>query len=226
MVNTIISTINNPDTVSVRIVELDGKSVVKNISFNDYLKMLTGYSVSTNERKRFNIPPETYDISYGADDDYSVVFIIDPQIALVKYMKDKYSIPFPKMCFYVSVKNNAAVSTRVFALKTGSVCDTTPLYHYPFGNVYANGAICWGSNSLPPVNSVRDALLLFSLFMSAETNSDLWCDEWCHIENVPPILSGVYGYLNNKTVFPESALVRIDEGAGICTIKDLFNVNV
>lgn len=223
MVKTIISTINNPDTVTVRVIDLDGKSVIKNISFDDYIKMLKGNSVTNVVRTRLHIPTETYDVVYGGSDDFAVVFIIKPQIAPVSYMQSNYTIPFPQMCFFVNVKNNNVVSTRVFALKSNRICDTTPLYHYPFGNVHSNGDICWGSNKLPHIFSLRDALSLFSIFMSAETNSDLWSEKWCRIKGIAPVLSGVYGYLNNKTKFPESALKRVEHDIRTQCIRDLLN---
>lgn len=83
-------------------------------------------------------------------------------------------IPFPSLLFEFAVENDYCTRPVVYAVKEDTIDELTELYHYPFGNVYSDGRICFGSNNLKDIKEPADCLKLISLFFGCETNNDLW----------------------------------------------------
>ena len=83
-------------------------------------------------------------------------------------------IPFPALVFYFRTKMGKVTISRVFAAKDEKLTDNTKLYHYPFGNVYDDGKICWGGNVLPDIKRLSDFEKVVELFLGAGTNNDLY----------------------------------------------------
>ena len=84
---------------------------------------------------------------------------------------------FPALLFRFKVDNsNKIQSASVFVIKEerDSFNNDTLLYKYPFGNVWADGRICWGGNNLPLINESRDLLKAVDLFFQFPTGDDLY----------------------------------------------------
>ena len=211
-----------PDSsnVTVRICHANGSSKLKEVPFDRFLQVLQNSSVDIRSGTRMGFCPQLYDCIWAEPGTFRAVYVIEPQIGVVRYMADTYMVPFPRLCFMLEVQKGKPVKTEIFALRAGRVSDKSPLYHYPFGNVYGDGHICWGGNSLPTdITSVSDGLKLVSLFMSAPTNNDLWQRSFVKVEKLgrEPLLSKIYSFLDGKKSFPESALASAGK-----TVGDLF----
>lgn len=212
-----------PDSsnVTVRICHADGSSKIKVVPFDRFLQVLQNSSVDIRGCARVGFCPQLYDCIWAEPGTFRAVYVIEPQIGVVQYMADTYMVPFPGLCFMFEVQKGKPTRTEVFSLRGGRVTDKTPLCHYPFGNVYLDGHICWGGNSLPAdIMSVSDGLRLVALFMSAPTNNDLWQMSFVNVEKLgrEPLLSKIYSFLDGKKSFPEGALVPAGK-----TVGDLFN---
>jgi PRTRC genetic system protein B len=62
---------------------------------------------------------------------------------------------------------------HVFAVKESS--ESSPdavLFHAPLSNLFGNGAVCWGTNTLPDFNA-QNAAKIWQLFIESEFNNDL-----------------------------------------------------
>lgn len=93
--------------------------------------------------------------------------------------ENPYLFEFPALIFYMETRKDKvdASAIRIFAVKEKSLNEIgsdTKLYHYPFGNVYTEGRICWGSTQLPEVQSFNDFKKIILTFFGGVTNDDLF----------------------------------------------------
>lgn len=119
-------------------------------------------------------------------------------------------VPFPTCLFAFSINGGRLNGSKVFATSGSSILkDTDPLFCFPFGNVYEDGRICWGSNRIPPANTPLAVTGIINLFYDAPFNGDLF-----DIAGVRYPNSDVYnfhtliGYMNGKDSFPYSLLQK------------------
>ena len=217
-----------PELVTVTLGYKNGGSIVKKVKYNDFITMLNdsveegGTVVSFSNKNWGGIPDGLIDIAYQDESNFLALLQVPAELFIVQYCGEKYSIPFPSLLFAVKVVGQRVTGTRVYAVKDTKVTSESVLYHYPFGNVYADGHICWGGNSLPTVEGVKDAFKVPQIFYSAPTNSDLWkSEERVDIEKLgnEPILSKVYAFLNGQKEFPLDALMPTK-----FKVEQLFNI--
>lgn len=204
-----ITTVLRPDssnTVVVSIQNTDGEVITKNVAFDDYLKMLDDSTVSTHVGTRLHLPENCYDIKCADSQNFSIILTVPAQLFPITYLRDNhYVIPFPRLLFAFNVVDTKLVESRVFAIPgDSSIDDDTIVYHYPFGNVYESGRICWGSNSLPDVDDPGDCRVITQLFFSAPTNDDLW--KTSCISSSDAFLSQLYNRLNGVDKFDDTIL--------------------
>ena len=194
-----------PDFASVRVSE-DSKGCLKRIPIKSLVNLLSeGDEVALSH---CGVPLNCLDMAFSGAGMFEVVQYVPADKFLVRYMDKKYYIPFPTLVFQIRVEQKKVVKTRVF-----SAMDTVPtknsvLYHFPFGNVYYDGKICWGGNRLPEYEWPSDVNIP-ALFLSAPTNNDLWSTERCTVgKDCEPLLSKIYEYLTKKEIFPSKWLVN------------------
>ena len=217
-----------PNIVSVTLEHNNGGTLVKKICLKDFFQIFNS-AISEETIKtdfsalRWNgIPDGLVDIAYQDNKNFMILLQVPAEIFIVEYCGNKYSIPFPSLLFSIKVINGKATETNVFAVKDVKASKNTVLYHFPFGNVYDNGKICWGGNSLPAINSPLESTIIPRLFYSAPTNSDLWNAEKrldVSIVKCEPVLSKIYEALHNKKTFPLDALM-----VSSMTIDKLYNI--
>lgn len=90
------------------------------------------------------------------------------------YYGEMHTIAFPAMLFHFKVQGGKLNESKCFALKEDTLTEKTKLYAYPFGNVYEDGKICWGTCSIPKCEKMADVERYLELFFSAGTNDDLY----------------------------------------------------
>lgn len=84
------------------------------------------------------------------------------------------NVGHPRLLSIVSVSGNNAVGMKFFAVnETGDINDQTPLFRYPFSNVYENGNVCWSGYSEVEIKSVKDIEMLPLMFLSTTNNTHL-----------------------------------------------------
>lgn len=204
--------------VTVKTTDVKGLSVTKEMPYATFVEFLC----DTNQRpacfgERLGIPEGCYDVTYDSPGNFSGIIIVPSEPFIVSYMENKYVVPFPSLAFYIKVSHGKVVKTLCRALKSGEkkITDKTKLYYYPFGNVYIDGKICWGGNSLPDIEKPSDLSLIPRLFLSAPTNSDLWTSGAnINLGKLEPVLSKVYEALNGKKQFPNAMLKECKQNVG------------
>lgn len=109
------------------------------------------------------------------------IFYLPAERRVMRYQTTEtpYVFEFPGLVFYMETrKNKVDVSAmRIFAVKEKTLAEIgsdTKLYHYPFGNVYSDGRICWGSTQMPMIESFNDLKKIILTFFGSVTNDDLF----------------------------------------------------
>lgn len=109
------------------------------------------------------------------------IFYLPPERRVMYYQttENPYVFEFPALIFYMETRKNKVDTSqmRIFAVKEktrAEIGSDTKLYHYPFGNVYKEGRICWGSTQLPEIESFNDFKKIILTFFGGVTNDDLF----------------------------------------------------
>lgn len=90
------------------------------------------------------------------------------------------SVRFPGLLMGIvcDVSNSGAYhvkAMKLYATRNPLMSDQDRLYRYPFGNVYDDAGICWGSvNDKNKVRNVSQAASLLPAFIESQMNSDLY----------------------------------------------------
>lgn len=164
----------------VRVQVEDTKGQVTNtvVSFEDYVECLTASSLDLDEMVLLGRLPWGYyngAVHRNRMDTFRVVIIVPAERRMFNYIDEVYeNIPYPSLAFeFRAVKGNITHS-KCYALADEYPTDDSILYHYPFGNVYDDARICWGSNHLKRVASMKDVDQFIPLFFGSQTNNDLF----------------------------------------------------
>lgn len=165
---TAIMSSERTDEVTCIIKKGDGEEIRKVISYEDYAKSVIGV-LGEDRVCRVGQLPRGF-VDGGANERCIEALISVPAgKRRFSYLGEEYLIPFPEIFFHFLADSDGTVKGTKCACKMGD-----DLYHYPFGNVYEEGRICWGGNVLPKVNCLKQFDLLVELFFSATTNNDLY----------------------------------------------------
>lgn len=110
---------------------------------------------------------------YNCPGNFSIWISLPQEKYTLMYYGKPYHIPFPSLLFYFKVVNTNVVKSYLYAVKD-KAAPGIMLYHYPFGNVYADGHICWGNTQLPHITTLKDTERLIEIFFMSDTNDDLF----------------------------------------------------
>ncbi|MDR1130855.1 MAG: prokaryotic E2 ligase family D protein [Oscillospiraceae bacterium] len=155
------------DEITIRIRPADGRITVeehtggvvavKNIS-HDSLVDCFSKSIKDLKTIRTGFLPDNC-LSYTVNDRSKTVALrIPPQYIDVTYHNTVYErFPLPAMAFSIRVGVDGRTSNhRLAVIKDEKPAPGTPLYVYPFSNVFDDSRICIGAaNSLPAYKSLR-----------------------------------------------------------------------
>lgn len=106
-----------------------------------------------------------------------VAIHIPRHIQPLNYNGELEMIPFPNILMAHKFKHGVLQQSLAFSCMediASQINDDTELYHYPFGNVSANGRVCWGSNRHEKLVKISDVNLFTDKFFNSETNADLY----------------------------------------------------
>lgn len=149
--------------------------------------------------------PDGYvDALYVNDENFKVCIEVPAGIRNITYYGDVFFVPFPALLFRLTVREGKVVASKVVAELNGSC------YCYPFGNVYTDGRICWGSTVLPPITCLQDVNQIIQLFFGSETNNDLY-SAGRNVANKKQYVNqrGLFEFLEKKRKFPKQDLIPI-----------------
>lgn len=85
------------------------------------------------------------------------------------------NVGLPRILFAIKVCNNKCVNFKIFCVKEKDafITNETKLYKYPFSNVFHDGSVCLGNNSISSfqLKSINNIILIPEMFLSMP-NSD------------------------------------------------------
>lgn len=150
---------------------------------------------------------------YKDNRNFSVILSIPGAQMPVQFMGKLFSsVPFPELIFAFKYCGGNLNRSLVYATNSsGELC------RYPFGNVYDDGRICWGSYVHSEVTCISDAELAARKFYELPTNNDLW--EKKYVRHDVGILSNMYSMLDGMACFPDEWLVCLPG----MTMDDILN---
>ncbi len=109
---------------------------------------------------------------------YTYYFIRYPELhADFTYYKTEYlNFPIPRLVFCVKYMPREAKVANCYlcVVKDERLTPDTPLYHYPFSNVYSDGRVCMGNNALPVYKDPARLHTLASFLLRLPNNDDLF----------------------------------------------------
>ncbi len=150
-----------------------------------------------------------------------IVTVLPASMQIMQYENTQYDVCVPSLVFSFHVNKGRLMNTRVFTLKDEEPTDNSVLYRYPYGNVYEDGRVCWGSNVFPDICEIKRLEMVMTLFIQTPCNSDLYRSEECIGQNDVP-LRELFEQLRNVQIFPEEYLMPIKKQKGKMCLKDLI----
>lgn len=213
-INIKISSNNSSPVVSLK--HDDGVVKHKKVSIEDLISSLSKLGGTVTGI----LPPNTrwYD---GKPNDYSVAievmpkvrdfYLYEPAVASIKtdYKPKHLKVPFPPLLFFFKVKNNKVLDCKLYAQVERIIKKNTSLYYFPFGNVYSDGRICWGSASVTDkIKETTHLIGVIDRFLNSSFNGDLISNNSYNKKYFPNCryFWDVIYHLNGKTAFPLEAL--------------------
>lgn len=126
----------------------DGKTLSKFVSPEDVARAYSKLTYDTGD-----IPAGIMRMGAGPMGWWGILRT-EPQLVTMSFLEDDpITVPIPGTVLFGVGKDY-----RIFAEKAGK------LYHAPFDNVYPDGRICWGNNSVPAVKKAADLQKTWGLF--------------------------------------------------------------
>ena len=205
-----------PELAKVKVVA--GKmSYSKTVKVKDLIAILNGCKEeSVKVEKMPRTPQGMVDLWYGQDTDFTVTIFVPRDLRPTAYLKEKNErmIPYPNLLFMFRVASGNIADSKVFAVKVPrarAVTDDTELYRFPYGNVWCDGKICWGSNTnVVRHKGLNDMEEVVAAFFNAIMNNDLYSGGGLHGGgNVTLKLSleELLDRMAKEDVFPDKLLV-------------------
>lgn len=143
--------------------------------------------------------------SDGNKGTFEAVMVFPAQKRGFSFAEKIFYIPFPALVMKVVYVNGLKKADAVFALDTDEPEANSSLYNYPFGNVYADGHICFG-NIKVDVSCLEEAPRVFEDFICGKTNGDLY---YQNVRGKSGKSQGEFvEYLSGLDEFPKEELVK------------------
>lgn len=117
-------------------------------------------------------------IYYAKKDGSEVILFQDsPKIRQVlqsSYGTSRHTIPTPNTIFGLGFRNSVLTTSLVGTTVMPAFSLETTLKDYPFGNIYNDGRVCWGSAEIGHIDSIVQVNDVISEFYNASFNGDLF----------------------------------------------------
>lgn len=161
--------------VSVHITDEKGIETRKVLHMSEFLGILEDCATGSEMLHIGELPEGFYDGAISQEETtFRLAVLVPAGVRPLNYFGDMYMVPFPALMFTFVVTGGSITRSKVFALDTDVPNDKSVVYHYPYGNVYGEGKICWGTNHLERISKKKDINSVVALFFGSETNNDLF----------------------------------------------------
>lgn len=162
------------DLVTVCRVFKNGDEDNKTMSLLDFVNALTSSLENVCYTDLGELPFGYYrgSISPTNAATFKVAVTIPQDKRILSYYGEEHLVPFPELLFMFKVKSGKITDSRVYSVINSK--SSRKVAHYPYGNVYNDASICWGSNVLPRVENMKGIERIIDLFFGSETNDHLY----------------------------------------------------
>ena len=202
---------------SVSLAEHGGQSVHKSVAIDDLISTLT-----SSHKMNTGILPRSTRFFNGTASKYRIGLETIPRIrnfsmwsrSVESNGKPKIlQIPFPPCLFVFDVSGRKLIMTKVFALQALLSTENDDLYSFPFGNIYDDNKVCWGTAKLPAIQNPMNLISVISVFLDSNFNGDLFHLHGIKTETGDRIddFWSFIKYLDKKPVFPGDFLQPSDQ---------------
>lgn len=89
---------------------------------------------------------------FSSQPEVNIVIEREKCIRPYNHFGDTENVGYPKLLFAYKIVGNRVASTAVVAVVDELVKPSSPVYVFPYGNVFHNGNICMGSYHHPEIN--------------------------------------------------------------------------
>lgn len=209
IVKMVIELVNGTDLAKVTRKFTDNSEDIKWISLLDMVRILEDSTVGESYMEIGELP---FGYVRGAKDvmdpsTFLIVLKYPAEKRILTYYDEEMLVPFPELLFEFMVTKGKIMMSNVFAIIHEQGKDF--LANYPFGNVHAGGAVCWGRNVLPVINNMKEIELVIGLFFGSITNNDLYT-VGMNVKKTKGFVNqkGLLLALEGKVTFPQKWLVK------------------
>lgn len=179
--------LNNSNYCKITVEDENGVKTNKNVSFETLMSLM---SASTTEDYFDNssanvhvsdILPGDHMIStiqvkeiYSSKSKWYV--LLREQVPVDMKLKNKVyrKVAMPRTLYAIKVCNNKCVSLRICCVQNGPITMDTPIYRYPYSNVFDTKSVCLGGNSISDfeLNDLSNIVMIPEMFLSMINNND------------------------------------------------------
>lgn len=199
-----------PSEVRCLITENNGVKQSKTVPVDEFLKICTNAVGKKNVR--IGGMPSGYIDGWISEDgkEFGAVIKMPAGVRSFLYKGTDYKIPVPNLVFSFNVEKDMIQRSFCAVLGEGG-----ELFHYPFGNVYNDGHICFGSLEFDNLNTLKDLERVVTGFVYAETNDDLYKPVQVKVgkgkgsKTLPHDQKQLVEFLKDKTEWPKE--VRLEK---------------
>ena len=200
-----------------------GKAVIKHTTA-DSLSAVIAQNIEFNT----GILPKGTRFFGGVSTNYSILIETAPMLKVLnlfsyprsekdnKYKGHSETVPFPHLLFYFRVINETINYSNIFALKRSLKDTRDDLYIFPYGNVYSNGNVCWGSAlKNRKITNPMKLIDVIARFLDSQYNADLFDTHTINTKELKDFGDSLsfwkfIEYMKKEKVFPVNALRRSD----------------
>ena len=164
----------------------------------------------------------------GSPSDYNILIETAPMLKVINlyssakrdkdssYSGHNDSVPFPHLLFHFRVAQYKVVNSHIFALKKSLKNLGDQLYIFPYGNVYTNGNVCWGSAlKSKKINNPMNVVDVIARFLDSQYNADLFDSHVINVKKLEDFGNNLsfwkfVEYMKKRKIFPVEALNHAD----------------
>lgn len=195
----------------------DGTKSSKTVPFDEFLNIIKG--VAGRTYLKVGETPAGFLGGHVSTDGkvLSAVIRLPGGVRDFLYKGESYTIPMPNLVFRF-VAEDGYIHRSFCAVEFAD-----ELYHYPFGNVYHDGHICFGNVTNENIRTFKDFEKVITAFVYAETNNDLFEQVEVKVKKkyLPLDQRQLLEFLKGKKEWPKEN-IKLKSFSG--TIKDLLDL--
>lgn len=214
------------ECASVMITDKNGKKKSRVVSVESLIKAMRNSVVMPKVNIAVGkIPFGYYDAQISEEQGKfcaDMVAVLPAGKQMMRYEDTFYDVSIPSLVFQFEVVREKIANTNVYAIKDETPKDRSRLYRYPFGNVSAQGRVCWGGNLLPDIHDLKGLEEAMMLFIQSPCNSDYYRgEEYCGHAGLS--LRALFEKLKDEETYPDGYLVALKKGKKSMTLGDLVS---